>query len=354
MNQTMRKFFEELVESPSPSGFEQAAQEVYRKFVKKYADEVKTDVHGNVIAQKQGSGKLRFMVVGHADEIGMMVNHIDENGYIHFLPIGGIDSSMLPGIRVNVYHGKNVYRGVIGRKPIHLLRDDERNKSAKFSDLWIDIGAKDKKDAEKMVEVGDFITFSPGLENLNNDLVTTKATDNKAGVYVAAALLHELRNSKISANVYAVSSVQEEIGLRGARTSAYGIEPHVGIAIDVTHATDYPGMDKNRMGDVKCGKGPVISVGANINPKVFQLLKEAGKKAKVSYQVEAAPRATGTDANIIQVTRAGVATGVVSIPNRYMHTPNEIISLKDLDETVKLLAKFVELIDDDTDFIPKV
>jgi endoglucanase len=353
MNQTMKKFFEELVEAPSPSGFEQAAQEVYRKFVKKYADKVETDVTGNVIALKQGSGKLRIMVVGHADEIGMMVNHIDENGYIHFLPIGGIDSSMLPGIRVNVYHGKNVYRGVIGRKPIHLLRDDERNKSTKFSDLWIDIGAKDKKDAEKMVEVGDFITFSPGLENLNNELVTTKATDNKAGVYVAAALLHALRNSKTSANVYAVSSVQEEVGLRGARTSAYGIDPHVGIAIDVTHATDYPGMDKNRLGDVKCGKGPVISVGANINPKVFQLLKEAGKQAKVSYQVEAAPRATGTDANIIQVTRAGVATGVVSIPNRYMHTPNEIISTKDLDEAVKLLAKFVELIDDDTDFIPK-
>jgi endoglucanase len=354
MEREAKKFFKALVESPSPSGFEQPAQEVYRNFVKDYADEVKTDVHGNVIALKKGKGKLKVMVVGHSDEIGLMVNYIDNNGYIRFLPIGGVDTSLLPGLRVNIYHGKKMYRGVIGKKPIHLLKPEERNRAAKISDLWIDFGAKDKKDAEKKVSVGDPITFSPGMEMLSRDLVTTKATDNKAGVFIVGYLLKELANEEINVNLYSVSSVQEEIGLRGATTSAYGINPDVGIAIDVTHATDYPHMSKELLGDISLGKGPVISVGANINPKVFELLKKAAENIKLDYQIEAAPRGTGTDANVIQTTRSGVAAGLISIPNRYMHTPNEVISLKDLESSVKLLKEFVKIIDDKTDFIPKV
>ncbi len=348
-----KKFFKDLVLAPSPSGFEQPAQEVYRNYIKEYADEVKTDVHGNVIAMKKGIGKLRFMVVGHADEIGLMVHYIDDDGFIRFKVVGGVDTNLLPGLRVSIYHGKKVVRGVIGRKPIHLLKSDERKQAPKFEDLWIDIGAKDKKAAEKKVTIGDIATFSPGMEMLSSDFVTTKATDNKAGVYVAAAVLKELAGEKVSPNVYAVSSVQEEIGLRGAKTSAFGIDPHVGIAIDVTHATDYPGMNKALLGECALGKGPVVVVGANINPKVFQLLKEAAEKAKITYQIEAAPRGTGTDANAIQTTRSGVAAGLISIPNRYMHTPNEIISFKDLDGAVKIIAEFVRMIDDKTDFIPK-
>ncbi len=354
MDKNLRKFFKELVQSPSPSGFEQPAQEIYRDFVKNIADEIKTDVHGNVIALKKGTGKLRFMVSGHADEIGMMVKYIDDDGFIRFSAIGGVDSTLLPGLKVNIYHEKKVVRGIIGRKPIHLLKPEERKKTVTLDDLWIDIGAKDRKDAEKKTEVGDPITFFPGTEMLNRNIISTKATDNKAGVFVAGALLKELANEKLSVNIYAVSSVQEEIGLRGARTSAFGIDPHIGIAIDVTHATDYPGMDKNVMGDVKLDKGPVIAIGANINPKVFSLLKAAAKKVKVKFQVEAAPRGTGTDANAIQITRSGVAAGLISIPNRYMHTPNEIISFNDLDGAVKILAEFVHMIDDGTDFIPKV
>jgi len=190
------------------------------------------------------------------------------------------------------------------------------------------------------------------MEMLNDDYVTTKATDNKAGVFVAGAVLHELANESIAANVYAVSSVQEEIGLRGARTSAYSIDPQVGIAIDVTHATDYQGMNKNIDGDVRLGKGADISVGANINPKVFELLKEAAQIANVPYQISAAPGGTGTDANAIQLSRAGVAAGLVSIPNRYMHTPNEVISLSDLESAVKIIAQFARMINDETNFIP--
>ena len=349
-----KKFFKDLVMAPSPSGFEQPAQEVYRNFVREYADKVTTDVHGNVIALKKGTGKLRFMVSGHADEVGLMVNYIDDKGFIRFTSIGGVDATLLPGLRVNIYHNKKVVRGIVGRKPIHLMSPEDRKSTPKMSDLWIDIGAKDKKAAEKRVCVGDHVTYSPGLEILSGSIITTKATDNKAGVYIVGCLLKELAGEKIVANVYSVSSVQEEVGLRGARTSAFGIDPHVGIAIDVTHATDYPGMNKNQLGDVALEKGPTISVGANINPKVFELLKKAGNNVKVKYQIEAAPRGTGTDANAIQVTRAGVAAGLISIPNRYMHTPNEVISFKDLNGAVKLLAEFVRLIDDSTDFIPKV
>ncbi|MCK4694589.1 MAG: M42 family peptidase, partial [Candidatus Cloacimonetes bacterium] len=245
MEKELKKFFEELVTAPSPSGFEQPAQEVYRNFISGYADEFKTDVHGNVIALKKGTGKLRFMIVGHADEIGLMVKYIDDNGYIFFTAIGGIDVSILPALKVRIHHGNKVIPGIIGKKPIHLLKTDEREKASKLEDLWIDFGAKNKKDAEKKVSIGDQITFDPGVEMLNKDFVTTKATDNKAGVFVAGALLKELANEKVTPNIYAVSSVQEEIGLRGAKTSAFGIDPHIGIAIDVTHATDYPKMDKN-------------------------------------------------------------------------------------------------------------
>ncbi|HCX72809.1 MAG TPA: hydrolase [Candidatus Cloacimonas sp.] len=355
MDTMMKKFFTELVEAPSPSGFEQPAQEVYRKFVKDLADEVKTDVHGNVIAKKEGTGKLKLMLVGHADEIGLMINYIDDNGFLRFKPVGGVDYTLLSGLRVNIY-GKNnkMYRGVIGRKPIHLLKPEERKKAPNYEELWIDFGAKDKKDAEKRVEIGNIATFAPGLEELNGDIVTSKATDNKAGVYVVAAVLKHLQKEKVAANIYSVAAVQEEIGLRGSTTSSYGVNPDVGIAIDVTHATDYPGLDKNSLGDIKLGKGPVISVGANINPKVFELLKKAAKQAKVKYQIEAAPRATGTDANAIQTTRAGVATGLISIPNRYMHTPNEVVALSDLDDAAKLLAEFAKLVDENTDFIPKI
>ena len=355
MQKELKKFFTDLVSAPSPSGFEQPAQDVYRNFVSPHCDELNTDVHGNVIALKKGSGSSRLMIVGHADEIGLMVNYIDDNGFIRFKAIGGVDGSLLPGLRVNIYNHETVkpIRGVIGKTAIHLLKPEEREKAAKIEQLWIDIGAKDKKAAEKRVSIGDYITFSPGLEHLSRDLVTTKATDNKVGVFAAGAVLASLAQEETTANIYSVSSVQEEIGLRGARTSAYGVDPQVGIAIDVTHATDYPEANKSSNGDISLGKGPVIAVGANINPKVLSLLKEAAKQAKIKYQMLAAPMATGTDANAMQISRAGVATGLVSIPCRYMHTPNEVMSLSDLDNTAKLLSQFARLIDDEVDYIPQ-
>jgi tetrahedral aminopeptidase len=353
MDKKLKKFFTDLVEAPSPSGYEQPAQEVYRNFVGKYADDVKTDVHGNVIALKKGTQKLRTMICGHVDEIGFMINYIDSEGFLYVKTIGGIDAGLLPGLRVNIYGAKGVVRGVFGKKAIHMMTAEDRNKGVKLEELWIDIGATDKKDAEKRVTVGDIATFSPGLEVLSKDRIVTKATDNKVGVFVAAAVLHYLADEKIKTNIYSVSSVQEEIGIRGARTSAYGIDPHVGIAIDVTVTSDHPGTDKKRLGDVGIGKGPVITVGPNINPKVFELLKQAGDKKKIKYQIEVASGGTGTDANMIQITKTGVATGLLGIPNRYMHSPNELISMKDLEETALLVVEFLRLIDDNTDFIPR-
>jgi len=352
MKQELKDFFKSLVETPGCSGFEQAVQNVVRNFVQPYCQNITTDVHGNVMAHKVGTGNVRLMLAGHADEIGLMVKYIDENGFLYFDAIGGIDFTILPGLRVNLINGKEMIRGVIGKKPIHLLKTDERDKGAKREDLFIDIGAKNKEEAEKKVSIGNFATFSPGLEYLTDDIVVTKATDNKAGVLVAMGVLHELQNEQIEAHVYAVSTVQEEIGIRGARTSAFNIDPHVGIAIDVTHATDYPTVNKTSHGDCKLGKGAVISVGANINPVVYEMLKNAARTANVSFQIEAAPGATGTDANFIQINKSGVAAALVSIPNRYMHTPNEVICISDLEAAIKIIAQFARDLKDSTSLIP--
>jgi endoglucanase len=353
MNKDNKKFFKSLVEAPSPSGFEQPAQRIYREFTNQYADEVKTDVHGSVYALKKGSGKLNIMVCGHADEIGLMVKYINDKGFVYFSPIGGVDPTNLPGSRVDIHHEGKVVRGIVGRKAIHLLSPDERGKVPKLSAMYIDIGAKDKKDAEKKVSIGDPITFSKGMESIGKDIVTTKAADNKVGVYIAAMLLKELEGKTVVPNIYSVSAVQEEVGLRGSTTSAFNINPDVAIAIDVTHATDTPDTSKVTDGDVDLGKGPSVAVGAAINPKVFELLKEAAKEQKIDIQVEPCSNRTGTDTDAIQLSRGGVATGLISIPTRYMHTPSEVISLKDVDDSVKLIAAFIEKINDETSFIPE-
>jgi len=234
------------------------------------------------------------------------------------------------------------------------MEGEERNKAPKVHDIWIDIGAKDGKEARKLVRIGDPITYDANFEILRGNLAVSRGFDNKMGAYVVAETLRSVSQSKrkSKASLYAVATVQEEIGLRGARTSTYGVDPQVGIALDVTHATDHPGMDKRKLGEVKLGEGPVITRGANINPAVFDLLIKVAKKNKIPHQIDAAAGGTGTDANAMQVSRSGVATGLVSVPERYMHTPVEVLSLTDLDNTVKLLTEFVLAVDEKTNFIP--
>ena len=346
-------FLQELVEVPSPSGFEQPAQRVVREQVKAYADEVTTDVHGNVIAAVNPGGSPRVMFAGHCDQVGMMVRFISTQGAIHFASIGGIDPVILPGSRVTIHSEKGPVTGVIPRKAVHLMRGDERAKGrVQMSDLYIDIGAGNRRAAERRVAVGDPITYELGMRTLSRDVVVSPGFDDKIGSFIVMEALRLLSRRKLKAAVFAVSTVQEELGLRGARTSCFGIDPLVGIAVDVTHATDYPGADKKLGGDVRLSKGPVIERGANINPAVGELLLSAAKAKKIPHQIAAAAGATGTDANAIQISRAGVAAGLISVPNRYMHTPVEIVHLRDLSNAARLLAEATVRIDDSMDFIP--
>ncbi len=353
MRARSKAFLRELIATISPSGFEGEASQVWRKYVEEFADEVRVDVHGNTIAVVNPGGKPVLMLAGHIDEIGLMVRHVDENGYLYFGPIGGWDAQILQGQRVWVL-GKNGERilGVVGKKPIHLLDPKEREKVPKLYELWIDIGAKNREEALEQVDIGAPVVVAAGMEELQNGILVGRGFDDRVGAFVVAEALRLARQKKLKAAVYAVATVQEEIGLRGARTSAFGINPDVGIAVDVTFSTDYPGVDKRRIGEIKLGGGPVIARGPNINPRVFDLLVKVAQRAKIPYQVEGIPYGTGTDANVIQLTRAGVATGLVSIPNRYMHSPVELVHEKDLENIARLLAGFAAALDPKTSLIP--
>jgi endoglucanase len=349
------EFLEKLIETPSPSGFEQPAARVYREYCEPFADEVKTDVMGSTIAVLAPDAEPKVMLSGHIDEIGFMVTNIDKKGFITFRTIGGIDMHLVPGKRVHIHTRKGKVLGVTGRTAIHLTEPDDRKKVSKVHQFWIDIGAKTKKATQRLVEIGDPVTFVDTIDKLQGDLVSGRGFDDRIGAFIVAETLRLLkpRRRQLKVGVYGVASVQEEVGLRGARTAAYGVDPLVGIAIDVGFATDHPGSNTKRFGEYALGKGPIISRGANINPKVYELLIKAANKKKIPHQVQGIPGGTGTDANAIQLTRAGVAAGLLSVPVRYMHTPVEVMALKDLENTAKLLAEFILSIDKKTDFIPK-
>jgi len=345
-------FLKNLIETPSPSGFEQPVQEVVRSWARPYADEVRTDRHGNVLAVLHPGGQPRIMLAGHCDQIGLMVQYIDENGYLYVQPIGGWDMQILLGQNLTVWTRQGPVPGVVSRRAPHLLNSDERNKVPQFTDVWIDIGANDRKDAEELVSLGDPVTFALGYRELRNRLALGPAMDDKVGVWTVMEALRLLHGRPLQAAVYCVSTVQEEIGLRGATTSAYGIHPTVGIAVDVCHATDTPGNDKKQLGDTRLGAGPAVFRGANINPRVFQRLEETARTREIPVQVRGSPRATGTDANVIQLSRDGVAAGLLGIPNRYMHSPVEVVCLDDLERTARLLAEFCASVTSQMDWTP--
>lgn len=342
MDKKTRRFLVDIVDSVSPTGYEFDTQRMFKKYMKGVADEIRSDSHGNVIAVLNPGGSPRVMLAGHCDELGFQIHYIDDDGFIYFKPLGGHDQGIVPGRRVTIHAAKGPVPGVIGKKPIHMMGQNERKTASTIKKLWIDIGASSKKEALKLVAIGDPATYNDTFQALAGDKAVGRGFDDKIGVFAVGNALRLLKGRKIAAEVCVVSTVQEEIGLRGAKTAAFGVDPDVGIAVDVTFATDHPSMEKKEAGDVKIGGGPVISRGPNISHKVFDRLVAAAKKKKIPYQVEAANRGTGTDANAIQLTRAGVATGLVSVPNRYMHTPAELISLKDAENVSKLLAAFIE------------
>ena len=341
MNKTSEEFLKKLLEAPSPSGFEQPAAAVFVERVKDAVDELITDVHGNVIAVLNPKAKFKFMISGHIDEIGLMITHIDDKGYIYTAQIGGMDPALLVGQRVKVMGAKGEILGVIGRKAIHQMKPDERKKNVEMENIWVDIGANSRKDAEKRVSVGDAIVIDVAWRKLNSDKIVSRAMDDKAGAFVVAEVMRALSKRKLNISVIGVATVQEEVGLRGAITSSYRVNPDAGIAVDVGFASDHPETDPKKMGEVKLGKGPNLHRGANINPVLEKALAKTAKQFKIPVQITAIPRGTGTDANAIQLARGGAATALISIPLRYMHTPVEVLSLKDLDHSIKLLVEFL-------------
>ena len=343
---------ERLVSTPSPSGSEGKVQSIVREELSKVCQQVTTDLHGNVIGAINPGASLKIMLAGHCDEIGLMVKYIDDNGYIFFGAIGGVDAGVLPGAHVMVHAGSGEVPGVIGRKPIHLMEEKERGKQLKLHELWVDIGAKNREEAEKVVSPGDSITVVASYRPLMGSLVAGRGFDDRIGVFVVLETMKGLKRKGCEVAVYGVSTVQEELGLRGARTSAFGIDPHAGIAIDVGFATDCPDVEKKRVGDVSLGSGPILHRGPNINPVLGGYMEKVAKDKEIPFQLTGEPRATGTDANAIQVNRAGVAAALVSIPNRYMHTPAEVISLEDVGNAVSLLVEVMSSLPGNTDFRP--
>ncbi len=388
------KFLKELVETPSPTGSEEKVAELVRQRLTGIADEIHTDTMGSVhailssdmsvvsstlededvdVAAFEDSGEYVyaqeeahasgnvvematpvFMLAAHMDEVGLMVRYISDDGFLYVSAIGGVDAAILPGMRVDVHAKDGVLRGVVGRKPIHLIDQEERKAVTPLDNLVIDLGLPPFKVKQK-VSVGDSITYGVKFEKLGEDMAVSKSFDDKAGVFIACEVMERLHESDQMEGTYiAAITTQEEIGTRGATTSAYSVDPDVAVAFDVTHATDYPGIDRTKHGYIKCGAGPVIAKGPNINPLVFQRLVAAAEAEDIPYQLEAEPGVTGTDARAIQISQSGIPTGLVSIPLRYMHTPNETVSLKDIDATIRLLVRFALDLESDASFVPGI
>ncbi|HET8656049.1 MAG TPA: M42 family metallopeptidase [Longimicrobiaceae bacterium] len=347
-------FLAQLLDAPGPSGFEIPAARVWRQRAEEFADRVEVDVSGNSMATLNPGGKPRVMLAGHIDEIGVIVTHVDEQGFLYFDGIGGWDPQVLVGQRILLRTSGGEVRGVIGRKPIHLIRPEEREKATKLQDLWIDVGAADRAAATGMgIRVGDPGVIDAPMIRLGGDRIASRAIDNRIGAFVVLEAIRMLKErGGLAAEVVAVATTQEEIGFHGggARTSAHRIEPEVALAVDVTFASDAPQIEKKQTGEHRIGGGPVLGRGATIHPIVFDRLVEAAEAAGIPYTIQANGRSTSTDADSIHISRNGVATGLISVPNRYMHSPNEVVSLSDLEATSRLMAEFIARLDERTDF----
>jgi endoglucanase len=346
------EFLKKLLSTPGPSGYEGGVASAWRMEAEAFAGEVRGDRMGNSFATLNPGGRPRVMLAGHVDEIGLMVTHIDDGGLLRFQGIGGWDPQVLVGQRVLVQTKNSEVRGVIGKKAIHLMEPEERKKVSEMKNLWIDIGASDGEEARERVRVGDVAVVDQDVIELPNGRIASRSLDNRMGAFVVLEALRLLSESEnLAAEVVAVASVQEEIGLYGARGAAFGLDPDAAIAVDVTHATDTPGVPKNEHGDHALGSGPVITRAANLSPMVTNGLISAAEEESISYTLEADSRSTSTDADAIQLTRAGIATGLVSAPNRYMHSPNEIVALEDLTSCAGLIAAYVGSLKEGADFI---
>jgi putative aminopeptidase FrvX len=344
-------FLKRLLDTPGPSGYEGAPARVWRDEAKAFA-EVRGDVAGNSMATVEGKGGPTIMLAGHIDEIGVIVTYIDDEGYAHVSGIGGWDPQVLVGQRLRFIGAKGDVLGVVGKKPIHLMKPEDREKASKMTDLWVDIGAASRKEAEERLAVGDPGVIDARVLELPNGRIVSRSIDDRIGAFIVLEALRRYAKKPGKARVVAVATTQEEIAWHGggALISANGVRPAMAIAVDVTFATDHPGLEKKEIGDHKLGGGPVLTRGSIINPVVFTLLRDTAKALDIPYTVNAAGKDTSTDADAIHIAREGVATALVSVPNRYMHSPNEMVSVDDLDRTAELIAEACRRVNDETDF----
>ena len=311
----------------------------FQNDIQRFVDDIEVDILGNIIAHKKGEGR-RIMLIAHHDVVCLMITYIDSDGFLFVKPAGGIDISILPAREIVIRHEEKSVIGIIGRKPIHLLREDQ-NVKVTYDNLWVDIGAKNKEEAERMVSIGDYAYFCSDLERLPNNLIVGSYFDDCLGLKVLSDVAKDIYDISVPWDIYFVASNYEEIGMRGACVAANSIKPDVCICIDATHATDYPTMNVISDGDIKLGEGCVIAKGPNILPDLFTHLKDIADKHEIKYQVEVSPYQTGTDANIIQLSGIGVKTAVISIPCRYMHTPYEVVCSTDIDSATSLVSAFI-------------
>ncbi len=342
MRKKSLSFLEKLLNTPSPPGHEARGQRVWLDYVESFADETFTDSYGNAVAVLNKGGSPRVMLAGHADEIAMAVNYIDNEGFVYVRRLGGVDPAITKAQRVTIHTKAGPVKGVVGNVAPHLTKDDSEKKTPKIHDLFIDIGASDKKDAQKLVRIGDPITLNDQFELLRNDLAIARAFDNRIGTFAVAEALRLLSESKtkIHAEILAVSNIMEEVGLFGARQIAYTLKPDVALVVDVTHATDYPTVSKIQHGDVSIGKGPALTHGGCNHPEVVARIEKVAEARGIPLQHEAMSATSGTDTDVIFWTRGGIPSALISLPNRYMHSPVEIVSLKDLVLIPELMAAF--------------
>ena len=345
------QFLKKLLDTPGPSGFEGAPAKVWRQEAEKFA-KVRADVTGNSIAEVNPEGSPTIMLAGHIDEIGVIVTYIDDEGYAYISPIGGWDPQVLVAQRIRFLGRDGDVFGVVGKKPIHLMKTEDREKASKITDLWVDIGASTKKEAEERLSVGDPGVIDSKTMEFPNNLIVSRSIDDRIGAFVVLEALRRYSESPGGAHVVAVATTQEEIGYRGggAGVCATCIGPQMALVVDVTFATDHPQVEKKEVGEAKIGGGPVLTRGSIISPVVFNLLRKTAEEKKIPFTVHAAGRETSTDADAIHIAREGGATGLVSVPNRYMHSPNEMVSLEDLDRTAELIADVCRAVNKDTDF----
>ncbi len=342
MRKESLEFLKELLACPSPSGYETNAQKIWCDYARKYADEVRTDSYGNAVAVLNPDGDPKIMLDGHVDELGLMVKHIDDNGFLYFQNIGGVDPALLRGKRVIIHNEKGEVKGVIGSVPVHLQNKEKEKKQPKIHECFIDIGAADQKAASRRVAVGDPVSFTDDFELLHDDICVARGLDDRIGTWIVLETLRiaAAAKSKPKCAIYACSSVQEEVGLFGAAMSVFNVRPDAAIIAEVTHSTDVPGIDAKQHGQVKLGQGPTVSIGRENHPLIVSRLKKIASRKKIKLQNETFSLRGGTDALAIFTKHGGVPTAVVGVPNRYMHTTVEMLDLNDAEKAAQLLAAF--------------